>query len=145
MREWINRLSKTTKIVLTLCVVTGIILSVFAGTWVYQMSATVGVSEDVGAYLDSGCTTILPSSHSWGNVLDGDSVEFWIKNVGTVSVNVTISISGETLCTVTPNPAFVSNLGMFATSKITLTINTPEPADTGISWDVQIDSVEYAP
>jgi len=142
IRRWIHGLSMMAKIGLTLGVTTAIILSVFAGVYVHQMSATVGVSTEVGRYLDSGCTTILPSSHSWGNVLDGDTVDFWIKNVGTVPVNVTITITGEVLCTVTPSPAFVSNLGRFATAKITLTINTPEPAGTSLTWSVDIDPIE---
>ena len=117
----------------------------YAGPWVYQMSATVGVNTDVSAYLDSACTTSLPASHNWGNVLDGDSKEFWIKNVGTVPVDVTITILDEDKCTVTANPTTVTNLARFATSTITLTINTQESAGVAINWDVQIDSVEYTP
>jgi len=66
-------------------------------------------------------------------------------NVGTVPVDVTVGIAGEIDCTVTANPTTVSNLARFATNKITLTISTSEPAGNAISWNVQIDSVEYVP
>lgn len=107
--------------------------------YVYHMSGTVGVNETVVGYLDSACSVPLPDNRDWGNVSSGDTKEIWFKNEGNVQVDVTLTVTGETDCTVTLDiSSFTLSKG--ATRKVTLTISTSATGGTAISWDLDVSS-----
>lgn len=125
-------------IFLTLTIISGVVLAVFDIT--YHMTGTVE-SEEVTAYEDAGCTIALdPVLHDWGNVKNGDTKSIWIKNVGSVTVDVTIAISNEVDCTISPSWTAHYGLTTQASVQLDLTISTTALAGTPISWHVDITS-----
>jgi len=106
----------------------------------YHMTATVE-SEEAKAYLDLACTIPLTTPYDWGSVTDGTAVSIWIRNDGTVTVDVTLTITGEIDCTVTPSWT-ATTLTTGQVQSLDLTISTVATPGTEISWDLSVDSVK---
>lgn len=128
-------------IVALVCLVSLVALSFAAYNHVYHMSGTVGVNESVLAYLDEGCTSLLPDNKDWGNILDTVDKSIWLKNMGNVQVDVTLTIGNLVGCTVTLDPSsFTLNIG--ATRLVTMTITPTEAGGTPISWDLTVSATK---
>ena len=109
-----------------------------AGYFLYQFTATVE-SDEAKAYLDAACTTEVPKPHDWGSITTETLVTVWIKNIGTVTVDVTLTISGETDCTVTPSWT-ATTLAVSEVQPLDMTISTTATPGTSISWNLDINS-----
>jgi len=105
----------------------------------YHFSATVSVDETVTAYFESACTTPIPEPYDFGSVEDQTVISVWIRNDGNVQVDVTLTISAETDCTVTPSWT-ATTLTVGQIQQLDMTISTVATPGASISWGLDIDS-----
>lgn len=125
--------SKKLLAVLLVAFLVGVVAAV---AYTYHMTATVGGSK-IGTYLDVDCTDTLPTDYDWGSVLSGEIKSIWIQNEGTEDLTVNLEATSVVGCTI----FFSVNdfpLNVDALQKVDMTITTPEPVGTPISWDVAI-------
>ena len=136
-REDFKENLKIATMLIGLFIIIAVPVAVIAYQFSYTFTATVE-SEEAKAYLDAACTTEAPATYDFGSITSGTTVTVWIKNVGTVTVDVALTII-ETDCTVTPSWT-ATTLTAGQIQQLDMTITTTATPGTSVSWNLDIDS-----
>jgi len=137
----------------TLGMILGIALMGLVVSAVGTLVATQTISSSgsvsaigVGVYSDSGCTTAL-STISWGALSPGGVMTFtmYVKNTGTVSVTLNMTVSGWSPASASSYITLTWNqeqtmlaVGQVVTAVLTLTVSSSITGVTTFSNDITI-------
>lgn len=134
------------KTLLAVIVLSGLILGTSLAVAVinltYNMSAQT-ISQSLVIYSDAGGTNIIdPSSYVWsGQIINNGSVVYaWVKNLGNVALNVTISPVSALNCFVTYDPSTPFILTANETQEMSMTFSNVQPNSTA-TWAFSVHAV----
>jgi hypothetical protein len=98
------------------------------------------INETVKVYTNAECTHEMTSPYTWSqHVYNGAVISIWIKNVGNVDVQVTLSISNATNCEVTLNPSQFTLLPG-QTQKVDMIFSNVDTTKETASWTLNVNS-----